>query len=283
MWVTQGSCIFYISTIFIIEAIADNVKTPQIYLSACQFMGKNSHAAFWIPPTPHVSHLMSSTPNTLCMHCTYFNCFVLWYHLYKYTTIFLYRDRGGISVKYLPFGISVKYPPLDGLRDWFLKLPQTWWEGSMFTVRSCTIVSKAIRSHQRVSWIPSMKVNTVVRLSQYMTSWLPFSSGNIIFYAFNSQCESHFITYVCFCCTNSWYFVNFMSNFMSNIFVNQIWSGDTLFSCPEQLNRGPCHSLSEWVKWGEWVSEWVTFWFWHTGCFFLLHWYPPEKFQVQKS
>ena len=95
MWVTQGSCIFYISTIFIIEAIADNVKTPQIYLSACQFMGKNSHAAFWIPPTPHVSHLMSSTPNTLCMHCTYFNCFVLWYHLYKYTTIFLFRDGGG--------------------------------------------------------------------------------------------------------------------------------------------------------------------------------------------
>ena len=117
-----------------------------------------------------------------------------------------------------------------------------------------------------------MKVNTVVRLSQYMTSWLPFSSGNIIFYAFNSQCESHFITYVCFCCTNSWYFVNFMSNFMSNIFVNQIWSGDTLFSCPEQLNRGPCHSLSEWVsEVSEWVSnlliltyrEWVTTRFLH--------------------
>ena len=30
-----------------------------------------------------------------------------------------------------------------------------------------------------------------------------------------------------------------------------------LFSCPEQLNRWPCHSLTDWV------SEWVTFRFWH--------------------
>ena len=37
--------------------------------------------------------------------------------------------------------------------------------------------------------------------------------------------------------------------------INSTFNTWHLFSCPGQLNRWPCHSVSEWV------SEWVRFWY----------------------
>ena len=35
----------------------------------------------------------------------------------------------------------------------------------------------------------------------------------------------------------------------------------SVFSCPEQLNRWPCHSLTDWLT--HWLTHWATFDFWH--------------------
>ena len=35
-----------------------------------------------------------------------------------------------------------------------------------------------------------------------------------------------------------------------------------IFSCPKQLNRWPCHSLTHWLT--HWLTDWQYFYFWHT-------------------
>ena len=73
-------------------------RLPQIYLSACQFMGKNSHAAFQIQLTPHVSYLMSSTPTpTRC------DCASPKLHIFKYRLSGVSFGEYKQSYKKLPF------------------------------------------------------------------------------------------------------------------------------------------------------------------------------------
>ena len=49
-----------------------------------------------------------------------------------------------------------------------------------------------------------------------------------------------------------------LSLYCHTLFVSFV---NLVFSCPEQLNRWPCHWLTHWLT--HWVTHWATFDFWH--------------------
>ena len=46
------------------------------------------------------------------------------------------------------------------------------------------------------------------------------------------------------------------SSFFVSFFKGQFSSELLFFSCPEQLNRWPCHSLTHWLT--DWLTDWLT-------------------------